>query len=168
MRILGKAATALVVLLLSAGCTSSNPSAKPTAVKATTTQVSPSSGSTTADPWDGKDPNATGCSLNAKDVPRSAVPVYLADGKTRYGTLLIRESPACNTMWARVQGITKPGVDLKLSLARGALSTGYSTNRAAPNIAAFSSMLSVIGTQCIYAQATAGGGPMAKTGCVHG
>ncbi len=63
--------------------------------------------------YDRRDPNAAGCSNPAliqsgavSDVPGSRQPVKLSDGKV-LGTLTLRRSTKCQTMWGRVDGLPK-------------------------------------------------------------
>lgn len=160
---LRKIAIAAWILLLS-GCSAAQP--------ASTTQTlsqPPSAASTPAstalDVRDRADPNVSGCSPSAVDMPSGRVEVKLPN-EQKYGTLLLRRSTACNTIWARVEEITTPNVLLRLRLWRtgDAKEIKFETRDATPDKAAFTNML-VATPGCLKAIASVEGGPEVQTGC---
>lgn len=165
-------AVAVTLVLLCAGCTGSHRSPIRVTTSAThsktTAKTASASPTQPSNPWDGKDPQTTICHSSAVDVPGSGVPIFLKGGTTLFGTLVLRRSSTCNTMWARVVGITRAGVDLNFSANRGKISSGYATSNAAVGVPQYTGMLAIIHGQCIFAEAIAGGGPSAKSICVNG
>jgi len=56
-------------------------------------------------PYDGKDPIATKCALDSKTVKQNDLGVFLGHNS---GTIEIRYSAKCQTVWARIITVKKP------------------------------------------------------------
>lgn len=61
--------------------------------------VGPGTGTASAATYDGQDPIASGCASNTDTV--ASAPIYRTDG-TQVGTMELRYSVPCGTVWARV------------------------------------------------------------------
>ncbi len=126
--------------------------------------------------YDGQDPKTAGCDQPpAVDVPGSQVPVRLPNGR-KIGTLVLRRSAGCQTMWGRVDGLPeKPsGKDvMHVNVKRPADDASAEFDTPDVFIAVFGDMLTYR-PGCVYAEAyvsrviregEAKKGPVAKTSC---
>ncbi|MEV5880149.1 DUF2690 domain-containing protein [Streptomyces sp. NPDC052101] len=105
------------------------------AVAALTAVALAGTGSAQAATYDGQDPIVTGCNSSAVTV--NSAPVYRADG-TEVGTIQLRYSTSCGTVWARLVSPISHGLGYVVRNTDGAFEACGNTLTWSSSLSAYS------------------------------